>query len=248
MDHDRPVFIIGSPRSGTTLLRSVLDAHPHLCCPTWETGLFDRLSAFVSGDFEKPRGSEANFCSLERSEVIAWLRRCADDLMGQFVTRAGKRRWGEKTPAHVFHMGLIDEVYPGSQFIHIIRDGRDVVRSLQSVDWSRHDVRRSVRRWTVSVAAGRDAGRRLGPERYTEVRYEELTAGPRGVVEGLCSFLGEPFAESMLEFHRPENNSWGLSLDRIQKGPVNRHRGLSLYERLVVSREATGWLKELGYV
>jgi hypothetical protein len=240
--------VVGSPRSGTTLLRSILDSHPHVCCPTWETGLFDRLSAFVSGDFVKRRGSEANFCSLSRPEVIAWLRRCADDLMGGFLARSGKSRWGEKTPAHVFHMRLIDEVYPGSQFIHIIRDGREVVRSLQNVEWSRHDIRWSVSRWTESVAAGRSAGEHLGPTRYLEVRYEELTRDSRGTVERLCSFLGEPFSESMLEHHKPENNSWGLSLEANQRGPVNRYRGLNAYERLVLYWKAAPWLKELGYV
>jgi hypothetical protein len=167
--------------------------------------------------------------------------------MDQLVSKSGKSRWGEKTPAHVFHIDLIDEVFPEAQFIHIIRDARDVVRSLQNVEWSPRRIRWSVGRWTDSVAAGRSAGRRLGTGRYLEVRYEALTREPRKVVEDICSFLCEPFSESMLEFHRPENNSWGITSMGIQNKPLNRYRKLSLTERMVLWMEAGHLMRELGY-
>lgn len=224
----------------------MLDAHPNIACPTWETGLFDRMNAFVTGDFERPR-VEDNFCTLPRAEVVAWMHRCADDLMGHLVARTGKRRWGEKTPAHVFHISLIDEVYPGSQFVHIIRDGRDVVRSLLNTPWAPGGVHWCACRWRDSVTAGREAGDRLGPARYLELRYEELTSTPRPVLERLCAFLGEPLAESMLEFHKPENNSWGLATRGIQKRPINQYRQLRLHEKLRLQWDAGGLLKQLGY-
>lgn len=251
-DCKNPIFIVGAPRSGTTLLRSVLDAHPNICCPTWETGLFDRMNLFVTGDFERPRGStkgaEANFCTLERQVVIGWMRDASYALMDLLVGQSGKPRWGEKTPAHVFHMRLILDVFPGAQFVHIIRDGRDVVKSLQNVEWNPGDVRWSVGRWMDSVSAGRTAGASLRPDQYLEVRYEELTSTPEQTLKRICEYLNEDFTPRMLDFDKPQNNSWGLRLDRgIQKKGINKNRELNLIERAVLKVRGGAMLRELGY-
>jgi hypothetical protein len=244
---DRPVFIVGAPRSGTTLLRSMLDSHPNICCPTWETALFDRLSPMINGDFAKGRGKEPNFCTLERAEVIDWMRRAAEDLIQLLVAGSGKPRWGEKTPSHVFHMALIHEVFPRAQFVHIIRSGWEVVRSLQSVPFSPQKIRWSTARWLESIRAGRSYGQRLPPAQYAEVRYEELLKEPEQVLRGLCDFLEEPFSPQMLEFNKPEHNSFGIEQQPLQRQSVNHHRELSLRERLVVRWMASPLLHELGY-
>ena len=249
MNCKNPIFIVGAPRSGTTLLRSVLDAHPNICCPPWETGVFDRLSQFVSGDFEKPRGPEANFCPLSREEILKWIHTATNDLIRLMVSQSGKPRWGEKTPSHVFHLDLIDEVFPEAQFIHIVRNGKDVVKSLQNVGWATGGIRWSVRRWVDSVNAGRASGEKLGKGRYVEVRYEELTSKPEMVLPKLCEFLGESFFPQMLEFNRPENNSWGLNAETIRTQPVNKrhYRELTLFERIILKAKAGSLLRELGY-
>lgn len=245
---EQPVFVVGAPRSGTTLLRSMLDAHPNICCPTWETGVFDRLGPMLKGDMNKPRGREANFFAFERRELVAWIRRAVDDLMGHLTASSGKSRWGEKTPAHVFQMDAIHEVYPQAQFLHIVRDGRDVVRSLQNVNWAPGNARWSVRRWIHSVQAGRGFGRGLGPRLYCEIRYEDLLDEPRPQLERVCEFLGEPFAEQMLEFDKPQNNSWGIEQPALQpKSAQRNYRPLSLAERTTLWWLAAPLLKELGY-
>lgn len=242
-----PVFIVGAPRSGTSLLRSILDAHPNVCCPTWETGVFDRLGSIVNGDVNVVMKREKEHFPLTRADLIAWCRRSVDDLMAMLTARVGKPRWGEKTPAHVFHMGLIHEVYPKAQFIHIIRDGRDAVRSLQNMSWAPREIRWSCRRWADSVRAGREAGHNLPAAQYREVRYEDLTAEPESTLRSLCEYLNEPFAPSMLEYHQPQNNSWGVAAAPIECNRKSNHRELSFLESMIFRRISGPMLRELGY-
>jgi hypothetical protein len=241
-----PIFVVGAPRSGTTLLRSMLDAHPNICCPTWETGVFEKFAMVVNGDFTERRTDIPNL-PIERDDLLAWCRQSADDLMSRLISASGKPRWAEKTPAHVFCIDLIHEIYPNAQFIHIVRNGRDVVRSLQSMPWAPREIRWSCHRWVASVAAGRDAGRRLPKELYTEVRYEDLTREPESTIRQLCDYLGEPFEPRMLAFHDPANNSWGVASEPIKPRPVNKHRDLSLMERVVFAHMSKATMHELGY-
>jgi hypothetical protein len=246
MNCENPVFVVGAPRSGTTLLRSMIDAHPSICCPTWETGLFEKFAMVLEGDVQYHFAKDPAL-AVSRADLLGWCRRSADDLMRQLTQRSGKSRWAEKTPAHVFHLDLIQEVYPEAQFVHIVRNGREVVRSLQSMPWAPRQIRWSCRRWVESVQAGREAGRRLPSGRYIELRYEDLTKNPEATVRSLCEFLGEPFEPQMLAFHEPTNNSWGVASRPLDSKPVNKHRELSLFERFVFARLGTPLLRELGY-
>jgi hypothetical protein len=243
----RPIFIVGSPRSGTTLMRSIVDAHPNVFCPSWETGLFVHLGAMLDGDLRTVMKKEKDNFPLSRSELVEWARKAAEDLMGRFGARSGKPRWAEKTPAHVHHIGLIHEVFPEAQLVHMIRCGYDVVKSLQNMAWAPRRIRWSTHTWVASVRAGREAGARLPAGQYTEVRYEELVAEPERVLRGLCDFLGEPFAPQMLEFHDPEKNSWKAALQPLQNKPVHDYRELTLGQRLLFAWSAGGLMRELGY-
>ena len=144
------------------------------------------------------RGKEANFANFERKQLVDWMHRAVDDLMTTLTAGSGKPRWGEKTPAHVYQMDLIHEVYPKAQFVHILRNGRDVVRSLQNVEWSPREIRWSVNRWKSSIEAGRSFGSQFPEGLYTEVRFEELTNNPESSARSLCEFLNEPFVPEML--------------------------------------------------
>jgi hypothetical protein len=243
----KPIFIIGSPRSGTTLMRSIVDAHPNIFCPTWETGLFVHLGAMLNGDLLKVMRQEGDRFPLSRVELIDWARQAATQLLERFGARSGKARWAEKTPAHVHHVDLIREVFPDVQFVHMIRNGYDVVKSLQNMPWAPRRIRWSTQTWVASVRAGREAGARLPGGCYTEVRYEELIRQPRETLERLCNYLGEPFAPQMLAFHEPQRNSWKASLQPLQNRPVNEYQHLGLLERLQFAWSAGRLMRELGY-
>jgi hypothetical protein len=228
-------------------MRSILDAHPNVFCPAWETGVFVHFDEMLRGDLLKVMRAEGEHFPLAHADLVAWVRRCTEDLMGLFAAKAKKPRWAEKTPAHVYSMRLIAETFPDSQFVHMIRDGYEVVRSLQNMSWAPRQIGWSTERWIGSVRAGRECGAELQPGRYIEVRYEDLTKKPDATLRQLCEFLGEPFAEQMLAFDRPENNSWGAKQQPLQDKPVNKYRGLGPLERLKFRLRAGALQRELGY-
>lgn len=227
-------------------MRVLIDAHPHICCPFWETGFFIHLSEMVEGDLIEILEKDNTFL-LKRDDLIGWARESFLRLIGPFVDAAQKPRWAEKTPAHVYHLGLIAEVFPRAQFIHMIRNAYDVVRSLQHMPWAPHKLRWAIERWKSSVTAGREAGGRLSGNQYLEVRYEDLLRSPQNTVRELCGFLGEPYCEQMLEYHRPDANSWGQPQKPLSARPINQHPELSFLKKWVVRFSAGSLMRELGY-
>lgn len=225
----------------------MIDAHPNICCPTWETGIFEKFSSILNGDVQWHFKHDPAL-PLSRADLLEWMQRSCDDLMQKLTSQSGKPRWAEKTPAHVFHINLIRDLYPEAQFIHILRNGRDVVRSLQSMPWAPRQIRWSCRRWVESVRAARDASHELPASQFFELRYEDLVNDGKQTVQQLCQFLNEPFTDQMLEFDKPQNNSWGIKQQPLSSKPVNQHRQLTFVERAVFSRIASKMLKDLGYV
>lgn len=250
MISDRPIFIVGAPRSGTTLLRSLLDAHPDIFCPEWETGVFIALDGLLNGDIRKVLAQQDNF-PLQRADLVDWARGCVQDLFGRFAEKCGKTRWAEKTPAHALHVGLIHEVFPQAQLVHIIRNGHDVVKSLKNRSWAPAGWLRGIRwcthTWIDCVRGARTAADGLPGGLYHEVRYEPLIAEPEPAVRALCEFLGEPFAPQMLEFHRPQSNTWQSEARPLQSKPLGQYGELGVLERLVFNRLAGPLMRELGY-
>lgn len=219
-----PVFpmFVGSGRSGTTLFRNIFDAHPDLAM-THEAHFVlpmalqrRRLitpSGFDSGRFLTRLYANPNFvrqglpepvvrAALEAGAPVTF----ADAVRIVFATYAaerGKRRYGDKTPGYVTHLGLLGELFPEARFVHIIRDGRDVAMAyLDRAEWGPSTMADAALYWRSRVGRGRSAGRRLGPSRYREVRYEDLVDDPEAVTRELCAFLDLDFRPQMLEFHR----------------------------------------------
>lgn len=189
---DAPVFVVGCQRSGTTLLRLMLDSHPEISC-----GPETRLLA----DLGRITGAEWDRFSLFGFPKEYWYRRFAELFGGfhhDYAVARGKRRWADKTPMYVLHIDLIDAVFPDAQVVHVIRDPRDVVTSHRERFgyWS---ALKAVVKWPRYVARGRELGARLGPERYHEVRYEALVHEPESTMRSLLAFLGEAWSDTVLE-------------------------------------------------
>ena len=240
-----PVFIVGSPRSGTTLMRSLLDSHPDIFCPPCETFLFNTLNATFRGHIWKDHYEQLPF---SRKALLQWFRNFIDELFANLSIRANKRRWAEKTPSHVLFMDFIDEIFPDAQFVHMIRNGYHVVKSLKNIDWAPNDVRINAREWIRHVEAGRKHGRKLTPKRYIEIRFEDLVDNPEEPLKKLCDFLDEKYDPRMLEFHLPANNSWGIELRPLQKkNDIGNHKELNFLEKWRFRKLAGPLMTELGY-
>jgi hypothetical protein len=209
------VFIVGRGRSGSTLLQAMLDAHPDLAIPP-ETHLvpalghrrrrYERRPGFDQDRFLDDLTRHWGFPALgmSRERAADAIRRAApastaDALRATFAAYAarwGKAGYGDKTPINVLHMPLLAGLFPEARFVHIIRDGRDVALSYR--DRRGMGLVEAAYRWRRDVRAGRRAGRRLGPGRYHEVRYEALVRDPEGVLGEVCRFLELPFDPRML--------------------------------------------------
>ena len=249
LDCMRPIFIVGSPRSGTTLLRWIIDAHPHIMCPPCETSLFERYYTIFNGFLWERQYSKL---PLNRDTLIEWFRDHFDSLFIRLHRVSHKPRICEKTPAHVKYLDLITEVYPQAKIIHIIRNGENVASSLQKVGFAPSGITGLIRNsltWKISVEKGRGHGKKLPRENYLEIRYEDLINDPRLTLRLICEFVEEEFHKRMLEFHIPENNSWGLSL-RPMAPPSSikpEQHALNPLQRLIFHPIAGKLMRELGY-
>ncbi len=197
---ERPIFVVGAQRSGTTMLRYMLCGHPRIYIPPESTFIhrffpgrsrvpmqrheaIDTLNAILSYrdffmDWQANRPDPATFVdSLPDLLPATFL----DSLYCQYARQFGAERWGDKTPIYTDYIDLIAEIFPTAQFIHIIRDGRDAALSMMKAYQTATrffyiDIYYAVRIWKRRIRKARTSGARLGADRYYEVRYEQLIA------------------------------------------------------------------------
>jgi Sulfotransferase family len=279
-------MIVGVGRSGTTFLRLMLDAHPGLAIPP-ETGFLIPLldlhasAAAVSpvdlcrmitgfhtwGDFGLP--AELFLSELRKLEPFS-LQEGVRLFYRLYARRHGKGRWGDKTPVYGQYLPRIEEILPEAHFIHLIRDGRDVVLSLREVWFAPgQDIPTLARHWAEQVETTRLAGRRC--RRYVEVRFEDLVLYTQEVLHRLCGFIDLPYAEAMETYHRTAYERLGEVGDRTlpdgriitreqrfwqqrrtglppARGRVGRWRSeMSAQERRQFELLAGDLLRDLGY-
>jgi len=265
----RPIFIVGCPRSGTTLLRDLLRSHPNLTLPP-ETQLiprFYRAYGDPSSDREawllarrilqNPRiaswgisTSEADFAGCRSFSGV--IRR----LFEVWAAKEGKPRWGDKTPHNVRHLPLILRLFPEAQVIHIIRDGRDAALSWIRAGFEPRNLYVAARMWNDWVAKGRRDGALLPPGTYFELRYETLLAEPEAAMRGVCDFLNEHYFSAVLTPNPIQHESGWRIRERtdpaFRSGIVRTNSGgwrsaMNLRQRTLFESVAGGLLAELGY-
>lgn len=209
-----PFFVVGSARSGTTLLRLMLNSHPDVAVPP-ESRFVTELYEQDEVDAEetlRALGEHHRFGAWELplEDVRAELGKSGRVRFVEVVSAAyrayaeahDKVRWGDKTPRYVEHIPLIAGLFPDARFVHLVRDGRNVALSYADVPFGPKTVGQAAELWSGRVAAGIAAGRPLGHERYMEVRYERLTEAGQTEeqLRQLCDFLSLPFDERMLAY------------------------------------------------
>jgi hypothetical protein len=242
----RPVFVGGCPRSGTTLLRVMLDAHPELAIPG-ETRIL------VDGFRARPRwgnlGDPEN-----RRRVARWVierkvsryRRLTEDpdelverMVGapptigsvlsagfhMYAERHGKERWGDKRPSLVLNLDAVLAMFPDAQFVNIVRDPRAVVASIRRVGrqqgWAWRGLAGGADKWESSLRAADRWRRRLRADQFHELRYEDLVADPAAVLAPLVAFLElDPVGLDAMLRHHETTAVAGAKLHRLVSRPV----------------------------
>jgi LPS sulfotransferase NodH len=266
-----PLFVLGVSRSGTTLLRVILDRSPGIAIPD-ETFFIPPLAHRHSSPVDP-----AEFLDdIRRLPRLAAWEVPAEDFAARLVpgmsigealaavfsayaAKHGKPRWGDKTPMYMRHLGLIERLFPDAQYVHLIRDGRDA--ALAFLDMPEGVVTRTwahprspvgfAYEWRTEVRRARDLGRRLGSSRYFDIRYEELVADTAGVVRSVCDFAGLPFEPGMLEYSCAVDVSAKPHHQRLLQPPTRGVRDwrsqMSRDDALAFEAIAGDLLGDLGY-
>lgn len=257
MDSDRPVFVVGCPRSGTTLLSLMIHCHPRLAMPpesrflltTWrrraEFGdlrtrrqrLALARSCVRGGARVRHLGLDPRTTLLEIMAGPPTIGSAFGTVFREFAALHGKARWGDKRPAYHQEVDVLLRLFPDAQIVHIVRDGRSVVASLKRMPWWPEDSVGSMAAWSVAEHCARRDQRRLPADTVHLVRYESLVADPRQELGALCDFLGEDFDEAMLEPSTaaglvPSGKTWHRNLrSGVSTSPVESWRtGLEPWE------------------
>ena len=272
-----PVFIIGTERSGTNLLRLILNAHPDIAVPhpPHIVKLFTPLAPLY-GDLSSDdnfRRLIVDICRMVELHTYPWEIRpdpervfreaVARELIciyfaiyDQYLEYTGKKRWCCKSTFMIDHVADILRFHPDARFIFMVRDGRDVAVSAKSSIFNHYHVFYSARRWQREQRLGLEWLKKLPHDQIMLLKYEELTAAPVTTVKKLCAFLDLPYSDNMLEYHRfneaKKSGALSISWKNTSKPVIPGNQGKFhrlLTEREVLQFEATALheLQELGY-
>jgi hypothetical protein len=209
-------FVVGATRSGTTLLRLMLDAHPEIAIPSETHFIPELISAREKHGASREQMLElltshrrwGDF-TIEPGELAErWAQ--IEPLSGPEAVRAffhlyadkqdkHGARWGDKTPGYVKSMREIQGYLPEARFIHLIRDGRDVALSVLKQSWGPQSIEAAAEKWRSRVNRGRSQAPYLGY--YIEVKFEDLVLETERELRRICEFIEVPFDENMLGYH-----------------------------------------------
>ena len=265
-----PLLILGVRRSGTTLLRVMLDRHSELAVPD--------ESYFV------PQLADRHLRRVDPDEFVDDLRRlntlaewdvplnkvrvrlspampigaAIATVYAVYAEEQGKRRWGDKTPMYMQNLRLLEKLFPDALFVHLIRDGRDAALSflelpagLVTETWMHPRTPAEFAcQWRTEVAAARRLGQRIG-SRYLEVRYEELVGDVEGVLRRICDFAWLGYEPAMADYAGNVDVSAKPHQQRLREPPTKGvrdwHQQMSPADVAAFEHVAGDLLRKLGY-
>lgn len=234
-----PIFVVGTQRSGTTLLCRMLSAHPNL---------------FVLNEMNE--ACENITMERETSDVVASIdaefKLKTQFGIREYLEKQGKRRWGLKHPALTYCLDALKEHFPESKIIFIVRDGRAVANSYLKAGWGVANMYGAGERWTREIELQREFWNNH-PSVSCMLKYEDLLADPAKELARVCACIGEPFEESMMTFYNEpspiKENVYNTNVFR----PIDRSieykwkKELSPYQVEVFEDVAGEDLQALGY-
>jgi hypothetical protein len=265
-----PLFIVGMPRSGTKLLRSLLNRNPSIGIPEiesqflpywlrhWEA--FDDLAD--PGRFEafyrRCRGLPYFIYARQQGRMIpldTWYQAC-EEFTPAGVFEALMRHdgaapreegivWGDKCPPYLIHVPLLVQLFPRARFIHIVRDVRDHCLSSRKA-WGKHIVRAAAR-WSERIDCFRRDVQQVGA-RVCEVRYEDLLGEPERELRRVCDFVDVRFVPDMLQLLAPcEAVGDARTRDLVRSNHGKYRTQLTARENRRIESVARGTMARYGY-
>jgi hypothetical protein len=187
-----PIFVVGCHRSGTTLFRLILDSHPCVSCGP-ETRFLADLEK-ITDAHNWPRMELYGFPKEYWHRQVAVL---FNDFQSRYALRRGKTRWADKTPLYAGHLDYLNAIFPDALFINVVRDGRDVARSHRDT-WGYVSGLKAIEKWPRYIQMAEAFAPKVGPERYLEVRYENLVSDTEKQMRQVLEFIGEPWDDAVL--------------------------------------------------
>lgn len=219
-----PLFIVGANRSGTTLLRLMLNAHPRIGIPdelnfmnpsmaeNWGRGTDTREEFRQRVRWHLENNIEANaFPGLDRATLKDRLveqatvynhREVYEKSLSIWAQHHGKARWGEKSPGNLFYVRVLLDMFPDAQFIHLVRDPRAGVHSMLRTSFFGDDATFNALIRRMCLREGLNLAEEMPSNQWIRIHYEDLLSNPEATLRTLCSFLGEAYDPSMLLYHR----------------------------------------------
>ena len=265
-----PLIVLGVRRSGTTLIRVVLDRHSELAVPD-ESYFVPQLADRHRGriDVDELADDLRRLPTLREWHVSAEsvrsrlrpgmeLGEAVAAVYEAYAGGRGKTRWGDKTPMYMQHLPLLERLFPAARYVHIVRDGRDAALSFLSMPrgivtegWGHPRTAAGFAcQWSNEVRAAQALGRRAG-ERYLEFRYEELVADAGAVVERICAFAGLGYEPAMLAYEGTVDVSAKPHQQRLRQAPTpgvrNWREDMAPEDVAAFEAVAGNLLAELGY-
>ena len=253
---EAPVFIIGVGRSGTTLLRQMINSHSQIAVP-YESHFITKYMDIIEnyGDIQQDENLMKLLKDICNEPILEnWDYSCTPEELMKALTQRdvagiidtfyslyaqhhGKTRWGDKSD-YLDRMFQIRELYPNAKFIHIIRDGRDVANSVMKMTWGPNNIIQAADWWSSYVRLCYSMGRMLSSTDYMEVRYEDLVSSSESELRRICEFIELDFEETMLEFYK-------TSKKFIPQSLLNQHYNADLPPS---SARTFAWKKEMSLI
>jgi len=222
-----PFFIIGSERSGTTLLMVMLGQHPRIAVPevSWYYPRF-RKYLHTYGDISNP----ANFRVLAEEMIFGLKtpffglspnpRTITDEILNRVENRTfgglfdailswyaasqNKPRWGEKTPHNLYFVREILADFPNAQFVHLTRDGRDVAAEQIDSAFGPTNIYAAAKIWKRTIRTAAELRLIVPSRQWLDLSYESLASRPEESLRQVTDFLGEEYSPSLLDFYKGE--------------------------------------------
>jgi hypothetical protein len=265
----RPVIIGGCPRSGTTLLRTMLHAHPEHAIPPretsfvleswiWRTRFGDLRDAsnrrrlarwiFLNKKTHANRlGLESELAMSRLVEAQPTLGSLLAECFVMFAEKLLKPRWGDKRPRYALQIAAVFDLFPQAQFIHVVRDPRACVASLRKLNWYGGNIVPSLEHWEASLTAVEAIRPRLAVDQLLEMRYEALVLEPEETLGRVARFLGSASDQNtldrMMRYHELDEKrrgSYHVNLKRpLDPSRVSGWRESLLVEEIAFIEEAT---------